>query len=206
MTLSDHVQTWVQWLTYLPILACSIVGFGITAYKWLQFRRPLVPSDDALTAITQLVAQDETQAAANRAGIEPALGARLIVAALAAHGQSRDVVQQQVLLAGRRVANDVEFGLGALALIASLGPLFGLLGTVVGIVLVFNRLATGVSARPADLAGGIGVALYTTILGLIVGILALVFHRYLAARADRAVTALEELGASVVTLVAERRP
>ena len=48
MTLSDHLQTWILWLTYLPILVCSIMGSGITVYKWLQLRRPFVPSNAAL--------------------------------------------------------------------------------------------------------------------------------------------------------------
>jgi biopolymer transport protein ExbB len=205
MLLSDTVQAWVMWLTYLPIVVCSMIGFGIALYKWLQLRHPFVPTSDAMAAISDLVWRGDIQAAANRAGIEPARGARLIETALAAIRQPRAVVEQQVMFAGRRLTQELGFGLGALALIASLGPLLGLLGTVVGIVLVFDRLAAGGTATPADLAGGIGIALYTTILGLIVGIIALVCHRYLTARVDRVVVGLEELGALVVTLVSEPR-
>lgn len=205
MVLSDDVQLWVQWLTYLPIVGCSMVGFGISLYKWLQLRRPFAPPDAAIAAVADFVSRGDIQAATNRVQVEPARGARLIEAALAAARRPREVVEQHVMLVGRRLAQEAEFGLGALALIASLGPLLGLLGTVVGIVLVFDRLAVGGNTTPADLAGGIGVALYTTILGLIVGILALVFHRYLTARVDRVVTGLEELGATVVALVTEPR-
>jgi biopolymer transport protein ExbB len=205
MLLSNDVQAWVMWLTYLPILACSMIGLGITVYKWLQLRHSFVPTNPAMAAIADLIAQGDVEAAATRARTDPARGARLIEAALAAIRHPRNVVEQQVMFVGRRIAQEVEFGLGALALIASLGPLFGLLGTVVGIVLVFDRLAAGGSATPAELAGGIGIALYTTILGLVVGILALVVHRYLTSRVDRVVVGLEELGASVTTLVSERR-
>lgn len=91
-------------------------------------------------------------------------------------------------------------------MLTALGPLFGLLGTVIGIVLVFNRLATSDGmATPEDLAGGIGTELYTTIAGLIVGILALVAQRYLESRADQRVRQLEAFGTRMVKLFDEAR-
>ncbi len=82
--------------------------------------------------------------------------------------------------------------------------MFGLLGTVVGIVIVFDRLAgAGGLVSPGQLAGGIGIALYTTIAGLIVGIFALVSHRWLAARCDHATAKLEAIGHELLELVGE---
>jgi len=75
----------------------------------------------------------------------------------------------------------LERRLDWLSLIATLGPLLGLLGTVVGIVLVFGKVAVSEGlATPHDLAGGIGTALYTTLFGLIVGVFALVSHLILS--------------------------
>ena len=110
---------------------------------------------------------------------------------------------EQVGSAGAQLAAEIEYGLGGLALLTALGPLLGLLGTVVGIVIVFNRLAaSGGVATAQELAGGIGTALLTTIAGLCVGILALVVHRLLSARADHRVAELETFGLLVVDLVA----
>ena len=96
----------------------------------------------------------------------------------------------------------MEHGLGAMALIATLGPLLGLLGTVVGIVLVFNRLAVdGSVATASQLAGGIGTALYTTIAGLVVGVCGLIAHRYLTAQVDRLLAQLDTLGQELVDLL-----
>ena len=80
-------------------------------------------------------------------------------------------------------------------------------GTVVGIVLVFERLAGAegiVSAH--QLAGGIGTALYTTVAGLIVGMLALVSHRFLLALADGAIAQLESVGQELLDLIEGSAP
>ncbi|MEN8161382.1 MAG: MotA/TolQ/ExbB proton channel family protein, partial [Myxococcota bacterium] len=150
-----------------------------------------------LAAVRRLV-----EAGARDAATDASRGAPLLAAAAGAAGSPRELVKERLGVAGSAAAAEVEAGLGSLALLAALGPLFGLLGTVVGIVLVFNRLAAaGGVASPAELAGGIGTALYTTIAGLVVGILALVFQRYFASRADRAVAQLEAFALFLVELV-----
>jgi biopolymer transport protein ExbB len=124
---------------------------------------------------------------------------QIVTVVLGNAGRSREVIGDRARRKGRQLATGLEYGMGGLALIATLGPLLGLFGTVVGIALVFQKLAAlqGV-ASPQELAGGIGTALYTTIAGLIVGMLALVVHRYFAARIDRAMAELEAETAALV--------
>src|SRR5690606_20720331 len=96
------------------------------------------------------------------------LASVLLLSMLPDRGRSRVRLRERALESGARLARRLESGLDGLALIATLGPLFGLFGTVVGIVLVFERLAAGTgAASPRELAGGIGTALYTTIFGII---------------------------------------
>jgi len=205
MPLPENVEAWVRWLTYSPLIVCSIVGSALTIAKWLQLRQVLLPPDALIGDVARLLDDGKAEAAATRLRVEAARAVPMVHSALVASELPRDALREQVVLAGRRIGDDLERGLGSLALLASLGPLFGLLGTVVGIVLVFNRLAAGDGATPADLAGGIGTALYTTIIGLIVGILALVCHRYLSARVDRAVAELERFGARLVNVLGRNR-
>jgi biopolymer transport protein ExbB len=199
MNIPQGLETLVRWLTFIPILVCSVVGLSITLAKWLQFRKPNVPDGDAVEELTRLLADGDARQAADRVGTFAVRAAPLMQTAVALSGRGRDAIKEQMDLAGAALADELEYGLGALGLLAPLGPLFGLLGTVVGIVLVFNRLVVaGGAATPAELAGGIGTALYTTIAGLMVGILALVFHRYLSARADQLVAQLEAFGVRMV--------
>jgi biopolymer transport protein ExbB len=205
MDLLATPESWARWLTFAPIIACSVVGLAITIDRWRALARPVIPADASLAEMRRLVETGALDGAARAAEAEPSRGAQLLAAAIGTAGRPRDIVKERVELAGRAVVAELERGLGGLALLASLGPLFGLLGTVVGIVLIFDRLATsGGIATPAELAGGIGTALFTTIAGIAVGILALVFHRYFSSRVERRITQLEGFGLAVVDLVAEK--
>jgi biopolymer transport protein ExbB len=204
MSLSAELEALVRWLMFVPIIACSVTGLAITIAKWLQFRQPDLPAERTMADVARLIAEGDLERARLRAAEDESRGSRLLEAATSCGSRPRDLIKEQVVLAGGELGDEIEYGLGGLSLLAALGPLFGLLGTVVGIVLVFSRLAaSGGMAAPEDLAGGIGTALYTTIAGLVVGILALVFHRYLESRADQVVARLETFGVKVVDLVNE---
>jgi biopolymer transport protein ExbB len=96
--------------------------------------------------------------------------------------------------AGRKVAHQLEHYLPALATIASIAPLLGLLGTVIGMIEIFGSQAPSgalAGSNPAQLAHGISTALYNTAFGLIVAIPSLIAWRYFRARVDSYVLALE---------------
>jgi len=197
--LPTDLETWVRWLTFLPIVVASVVGLGLTLWKRAQLRRPNLPPPQVTHDLREFLAAQQIDKACELIQGNEARVSQIVTVVLASAGRSREAISDRAQQKGRQLASELEYGMGGLALIATLGPLLGLFGTVVGIVLVFKRLAAlqGV-ASPQELAGGIGTALYTTIAGLIVGMLALVVHRYFAARIDRAVAELEaESGALV---------
>ncbi len=196
------LETWIRIVSFAPIIVCSVVGFGLALWKWRQLRKPHLPPAGALTRLHQLVRAHDVDGAVALTQSDPSRTARLIRPLLSLAGQATTRLTARAGQIGAQLVRELEYGLGALGLIATLGPLFGLLGTVVGITVVFNRLAsTGGFATPQQLAGGIGTALHTTIAGLIVGVLAMVSHRYLAARVDRLVAQLEVVGAELVDLL-----
>jgi biopolymer transport protein ExbB len=93
-----------------------------------------------------------------------------------------------------RVIRQHERGLRILALIASISPLIGLLGTVWGMVIAFSKIAKlGESVTPADFADGIWTGLLTTVAGLLVAIPAMAMARIFEARVDKLVHDLNEL-------------
>jgi biopolymer transport protein ExbB len=91
---------------------------------------------------------------------------------------------------GRRVAAKLERYLSTLGSIASVAPLLGLFGTVVGMIEIFGSQTPG-AGNPAQLAHGISVALYNTAFGLVIAIPSLVAWRYLRAKVDNFVVELE---------------
>ena len=95
----------------------------------------------------------------------------------------REVMKEAMEETGRAVGHDLEKYLSALGTIASMAPLMGLFGTVVGMIEIFGA-QTPTGTNPQQLAHGISVALYNTAFGLIVAIPSLIFWRYFRARVD----------------------
>ena len=180
---------------------CSIFGLAITLAKWRQLRRPVLPDDSTLAILRRHIEVEDFDAATEHGMNDTRPGSRLVAVATRCASRPREHVKEQMTVVGAQLAAEVEYGLGGLALLTTLGPLLGVLGTVVGIVVVF-RLPVSVGVATAQqLAGGIGTALFTTIGGICVGILALVSHRYLSATAERRIAELEAFGLFALDLV-----
>jgi biopolymer transport protein ExbB len=100
-----------------------------------------------------------------------------------------------------QVNQDLERYLTALGIIASIAPLLGLLGTVVGMIDVFDNLMREGSGNANLLAGGISTALITTASGLSVAIPALIFHRFFLRRIDELVVEVEHESSKLVDMI-----
>jgi len=115
---------------------------------------------------------------------------------------SRDVMKESLEEAGRVAAHDLERFLTTLGTIASLGPIMGLFGTVVGMIEIFGAQGgSAVNANPAQLAHGISVALYNTAFGLIVAIPSMIFYRHYRSRVDGLVVEMEMQAVKLVEIV-----
>jgi biopolymer transport protein ExbB len=115
----------------------------------------------------------------------------ILSAGLANSQYGRDVMKESIEEAGRQVVHELERFLNALGTIASIAPLLGLLGTVVGMIQAFNAIVDQGVGDPAVLAGGISIALITTAAGLTVAIPSLIFHRYFERLVDEYVVYME---------------
>lgn len=97
----------------------------------------------------------------------------------------------------------IERGLPALALLAAIAPLLGLLGTVVGIIDTFQSITLYGTGDPRAMSGGISQALVTTVMGLVVAIPMLLFHSFLTSRSNKLIGILDEKSKAFVALLAE---
>ncbi len=120
------------------------------------------------------------------------------------HGHRRDEMQSRLDEAYLKEIPAYHRRLPLLAVCANLATLLGLLGTIAGLIIAFEAVATVAAAqRTAALAGGISVAMATTGFGLLVAIPTLALHGILGARADRAVEEIEAKLASLTSLMEE---
>jgi biopolymer transport protein ExbB len=132
--------------------------------------------------------------------------AALIAAALRAHmaGKDRPGIKELVDEAGTREVADIERNVELVGTVATVSPLLGLLGTVVGMIQVFKNFVEAYQqghVGPDTFAAGIWQALITTAYGLIVAVPMLLFHRFLQGINDRWIVAMEEEVMGVVDLL-----
>ena len=129
--------------------------------------------------------------------------AEVFAAAVKKWGRPSVEVEQAIIDTGERVTNELRRYLRLFNGIATISPLLGLLGTVVGMIRAFNAIATvDAMGRPELLAAGISQALLTTAAGLCVAIPALIAYLFFVSRVDRLIIQIDALGQDVVGLIA----
>jgi biopolymer transport protein ExbB len=116
----------------------------------------------------------------------------------------REVMKESIEEAGGAVAHHLERFLTTIGTIATLAPLMGLFGTVVGMIEIFGA-QNAVGANPAQLAHGISVALYNTGFGLLIAMPALVFYRHFRALVDGFIIDMEQQAVKFVDIVHGKR-
>ncbi len=179
------------WLM-VPILLCSVAAMAIIAERFWTLQPKRIAPENLVLTVWQLANRGELNEQRMKAlQAESALG-RILAAALSARDASRDIMKEQIEDVGRHVVHELERYLNTLGTIASITPLLGLLGTVIGMIKVFAVITTQGVGDPGVLAGGISEALITTAAGLTVAIPSLMFYRYFRGRIDALVVTMEQ--------------
>jgi biopolymer transport protein ExbB len=187
---------WSIW----PLIFASILALAIIGERFWSLRAQLVSPKGLLQGLLQeLQSKGIAQEMLNRLVQSSPLG-RIFGAALRNANSSREIMKEAIEEEGRAVAHELERFLNTLGTIATAAPLWGLFGSVLGMVELFGSLRPA-GANPADLAHGISVVLYNTALGLIVAIVALIFYRYFRARVDSIVLDMEQQAIKLVEVL-----
>ena len=169
------------WLM-VPILACSVASLAIILERlWTLQDRLISPPDLSRNIEALLQTGQLTRDKIAEIQTSSPLG-KILAAGLVNLDQTTDAIRDANEEAGRHVVHDLERYLNALGTIASITPLLGLLGTVIGMIKVFATITAVGVGNPQALAGGISEALITTATGLAVGIPSLLFYRYFKGR------------------------
>lgn len=184
-----------------PIILASILAAAIIFERlWtLQTKRvlPAELTEKVWRWVEQGQIQDKHIAALQQ---NSPLG-KILAAGLANRHRDRSVIKEAIEDAGRHVVHELDRFIGALGTIASLSPLMGLLGTVLGMIETFNAITAGGMGDPAAMAGGIGVALITTAAGLTVAIPALIAYKYLRGKVQNLVVQMEKEAIKLVQAI-----
>jgi biopolymer transport protein ExbB len=185
----------------LPIIACSIVALGIVIERLWALQRKRVMPDYLMRQILQLHKDNKLNLADLDKLKESSPLGRILAAGLDNRDHTKEVMKESIEEIGRQVVHDLERYLNTLGTIASISPLLGLLGTVIGMIKVFSVIVTAGVGDPGVLAGGISEALITTAAGLSVAIPSLMFHRYFNGLIDRLVIGMEAQALKLVEVI-----
>jgi len=192
------------WLM-LPIIFCSMVSLAIIVERFWSLRIDKVLPEHLVATVWNAVKNGTFQTSdLDLLKKQSALG-KILSAGLIHRNQPRERIKQSIEERGREVVHDLERFLDILGTIASISPLLGLLGTVVGMISVFASITTHGVGDPGALAGGISQAMVTTAAGLSVAIVSLVFYRYFRRRVDTIVVEMEREAIKMVDVLHNNR-
>ena len=192
---------WPIW----PLILASVLSVAIIIERFISLRTPEIAPRGLLEKTIQAYRQQGTNNEMIDLLAQSSPLGRIFAAGLRNAKSSREIMKESVEEAGRATVHELERFLTALGTIASVAPLLGLLGTVIGMVEIFGA-QTPSGGNPAILAHGISVALYNTAFGLIVAIPSLIFYRFFRTRVDTLVIEMEQQAVKLVEIIHGERP
>lgn len=175
----------------IPLAACSILGVWVLVDRALHLRDSRVLEPEIVGVIDSLEEPGDIPLARAICDKYPGPFAAIVRVALDNRDRPRDELRELIEDQGRQEVARLERGLGLLETVAGIGPLLGLLGTVFGMIQVFDVVSSQGAGQAQSLSGGIAQALITTAAGLSIGIPALVGYNYFTGKAERLVLDME---------------
>ncbi len=187
---------WPIWF----LLATSIIAVALIIERFITLRKDkIIPAGLLEKAVAAYRKQGITKELLDALAQDSPLG-RVLAAGLRNHASSREIMKDAIEEAGSAVTHDLERFLTTLGTIASISPLMGLFGTVVGMIEIFgSQSPTG--SNPVQLAHGISVALYNTGFGLVIAIPAMIFFRHFRGKVEGFVVEMEQQASRLVHVV-----
>jgi len=188
-------------LLMLPIVFCSILAMGIIIERFYSLQKKKILPPEMVKQVWRLAKAKKLDVVTLKHLKESSPLGAILAAGLMNRSFGRDVMKESIAETGRQVTHRLERFLNTLGTIATVTPLLGLLGTVVGMIKVFAAIVSHGVGDPTVLAGGISEALITTAAGLSVAIPCVIFHRYFDGLVDAYVLNMEEESLKLIEVV-----
>ena len=194
-----------DWKFMTPVLLCLILGLAIAIER-------IITLNLATTNTKKLLANVED--ALNTGGVEAAKdvtrNTRGPVASIFTQGLMRwsegvDMVEKSIISYGSVEMGRLERGLVWISLFIAIAPMLGFMGTVIGMIGAFDAIEAAGDISPSLVAGGIKIALLTTVAGLIVAIILQLFYNYCVSKIDSLVNNMEDASIALVDLLVKHK-
>ena len=187
------------------VLLCLIVGLALAIQRIIYLNMATTDTDKLL---------NDVESAMNNGGVEAAKevcrNTKGPVASIFYQGLDRsnegvEMVEKSIIAYGSVQMGLLEKGLSWISLFIALAPMLGFMGTVIGMIGAFDAIEAAGDISPSLVAGGIKVALLTTVFGLIVAMILQIFYNYLIAKVDSITNSMEDASISLIDLLVKNK-
>ncbi len=175
-----------------PIIICLIIGLALSIERILYLSFSKVNVKELVAKVEEALAQGGIDAAKDVCRNTRGPVAKIFYDGLDRVDQGVDVVEKNIVSSGSVQMTQLENGLSWISLFIAIAPSLGFLGTVIGMIQAFDAIQAAGDISPNVVAGGMKVALITTVGGLIVAMILQVFYNYILAKIDSITIDMEE--------------
>jgi biopolymer transport protein ExbB len=187
------------------VLLCLILGLALAIERIIYLNMATTDTDKLLNDVEGALKSGGVDAAQEVCRNTKGPVASIFYQGLERSGEGVDMVEKSIVAYGSVQMGLLEKGLSWISLFIALAPMLGFMGTVIGMIGAFDAIEAAGDISPSLVAGGIKVALLTTVFGLIVAMILQVFYNYLIAKVDSIVNSMEDASISLVDLLVKNK-
>ncbi len=183
------------------ILLCLIFGLAIALERVIYLNLATTDTNKLLTGVEDALNSGGVDAAKELCRNTRGPLASIFYQGLDREGQGLDIVEKSIISYGSVQMGLLERGLSWISLFIALAPMLGFMGTVIGMIDAFDKIQIAGDVSPALVAGGIKVALITTVSGLIVAIILQIFYNTIVSKIDSITNKMEDASISFMDIL-----
>jgi biopolymer transport protein ExbB len=184
-----------------PVLICLIIGLAVSIERVITLNLATTNTDKLLGDVEKALQTGGFEAARKVTAATKGPVASIFTQGLLRAGEGVEMVEKSVVAYGSVEMSRLERGLVWISLFIALAPMLGFLGTVVGMIGAFDAIEAAGDISPSLVAGGIKVALLTTVAGLIVAIILQILYNYCVSKIDSIVSQMEDASIALVDML-----
>ena len=189
------------WEWMLPVLVCLILGLAIAIERILYMTFAQINTKKFVANVERILNEEGVEAAKEYCRNTRGPIASIYYQGLLRYDQGLEAVEKAVVSYGSVQQGQMESGLSWISLFIALSPSLGFMGTVVGMIQAFDDIQAQATISPAVVAGGIKVALLTTLMGLISAVILQVFFNYILAKIEGQVVNMEDTSITLIDML-----
>ena len=189
------------WEWMLPVLLCLVVGLAIAIERILYLTFSTVNTKKFIANVEEALNKGGIDAAKEVARNHRGPIASIYYQGLDRYHQGLDAVEKAVVSYGSVQTGQMEANLSWIGLFIALSPMLGFMGTVVGMIGAFDAIQAAGDISPTLVAGGIKVALLTTLMGLIAAVILQLFYNYIVSKIDSLVNQMEDASITLTDIL-----